>query len=85
MMPPLRTAGTLPVLEIVFLLRKVTTEKDRLIQFESLEGMPLQGESEAALGMGMGRQGLLGPRTWGACHTSHHTTPTQNILPDTRP
>ena len=36
--------GRMPVMEIVFLARKSHIEEDKLIQFESVWGLPAKGE-----------------------------------------
>ena len=36
-------AGMLPVMEIVFLLNRTEVQQDKLIRFQSIQGMPLQG------------------------------------------
>lgn len=42
----LLAAGLLPVMEIVFLLEKTHVEQDKLIQFETVQGMPAAGEAQ---------------------------------------
>lgn len=39
-------AGLLPVMEIVFLMEKTHVEQDKLIQFETVQGMPASGEAQ---------------------------------------
>lgn len=49
---PTPRAGRMPVMEVVFLARKLHVERNKLIQFDTVWGMPAKGEREGLCACG---------------------------------